>query len=129
MGRWAYFNTGVSYKFAHGQSSYDITELFSDYDENSYEDQSGTSLVSWNTKVKEEIKEWIDFKVVNDSEFPKVVWDSFEASAKGTEELLKKLYETSSDVVEEILYKYILACIIYHQLTYVEKLSCEFEVD
>ena len=33
MGRWAYFNTGVSYKFAHGQSSYDITELFSDYDE------------------------------------------------------------------------------------------------
>ena len=86
-------------------------------------------MVSWNTNVKEEIKEWIDFKVLNDSEFPTVDFGLYEASAKGTEELLKKLYETSSDVDEEVLYKYILASIIYHQLTYTENLSCEFEVE
>jgi hypothetical protein len=134
MGRWAYFSTGLEYKFWFGlQSSSDILEFYGK-ENNEFDDEyRGTKYVSWNSSVKENIKNDLDIMKNEHSFIQDISWDSFEENLEGTTKLYHSFCENNNnnhtEEQDEISSKYLLGFLIYHQLTYTENLSCEFEVE
>jgi hypothetical protein len=121
MGRYAFFNTGLEYKFKFGvQSSGDMIK----FNGNSYYGSNEDSLVhTWEKKIDESLikKQLEDYNYNN----IKIDLTNFENNIEGTYKLKNYL-----DKLEEICnnHEYILGYLIYHQLQYVDILSVEFEL-
>ena len=126
MGRYAFFNTSVEYKFRFGiQDSEDIRKFGGVGSYEGYE--SGYSSHSWNQSDKETIEaelkrllEWIGIDLVD--------FSTYEKNSKGTQQLYSDMYDLyHKDYNEEVIARYILGCLIYHQLLYTESLQADYE--
>lgn len=117
MGRYAFFNTEIEYKFWFAiQPSSDITCF------------GGRRItrMEWNAEeddleyAMEGLKE-----LVNKYNYTLPDFDKYEKSEDGT----RKLYEdvASKHGILEYDAKFCLGCIIYHQLTYKKQLTCDYE--
>lgn len=125
MGRYAFFTTGIEYKFWFAiQESADITRF------------GGITKVSSNCDYlqewKEEDKEYALqalrlFERRHD--IPPFDISSYEANVKETERLKEMFYGNLFDryLSEQEQAYYCLGWLIYHQLTYEPNLSCTFE--
>ena len=117
MGRYAFFNTGLEYKFRFAQQdSIDMT-LFGGKTFES-DDNSGDLIQKW---TKDDIS--IIKKNLEDFGYHELDLSKYENNINGTYELKFDLYDSTEDD-----YTYILGCIIYHQLQYTENLEVKFEI-
>ena len=99
MGRYAFFNTEYEYKFAFGvQDSSDIL-LFGGIGEE--------GIHTWT----QEDKTYILQKLIS------IDFEKYEKNVHGT-------YALEGDVSD---YTQKLGCVIYHQLLYIDELTCEYE--
>lgn len=128
MGRFANFNTGVEYKFAFGvQSSEDITTfggMVNDTDDEQY--NCYYSGHYW--KDKDEV-----FRHLNKfgEGFILPNFERYEKSMEGTYELLSdEPFHFNEDNQENKvnICRFILGCVIYHQLLYEPNLSVTYEL-
>lgn len=123
MGRWAFFNTGVEYKFAFAtQPSGDILQ-FSGID---ITEEEGEWRHMW---VRKWHLESVRALLSNHRRtFPEPTWDSYEDTQKGSQSLLSDLRSTLvTESCDESIHRYILGCIIYHQLRYTPVLTVTYE--
>ena len=130
MGRYAFFNTGFEYKFWFGtQPSEDILEFYGDFDKDSYDNQSGQYIISWEASLdKDRIRKRLDKMTVKHSGLPVVGWTNFPPHLDGTYTLRDYVTTNTTGIVDAKVHaKYVLGCLIYHQLTYKEELECDFE--
>lgn len=122
MGRYAFFNTGLEYKFGFGvQESTAIEEFGGQL--RILEDNDGE--ITW---TKEDIPlVRVCIKALEDClGFEEFSVDKYEKSLKGTQNLKSDLYEIL-DMNEKESYTYILGFLIYHQLLYKSPLVVRFE--
>lgn len=126
MGRYAFFTTGLEYKFLFGvQDSEDITTFGGVSNCEHYD--KGYYLQSWNQSDKETIEKELKYLLEWIGEDP-VDFTAYEKNVEGSWALKSKLYELyKSDHNEELVARYILGCLIYHQLLYIEELSADYE--
>lgn len=132
MGRYAYFTTGLEYKFAFGvQESLDITEFYGAWRKNMDEYENS---ISWTEdEDKEMILEKLERMQKENIMLPIIQFEQYKPSIQGTYEIRDYFYEIESTLYfgskegNKNFYKYLLGCLIYHQLTYIENLSCDFE--
>ena len=135
MGRYAYFSTGFDYKFWFGiQPTQDIFEFYGNLYEDSSDESSSDEKsyeyelpgkIRWDSSVKNLIQELID-EMKEESQLIDIHWASFENSLEGTQKLCDYFVEHEKSQSKEAA-KYMLGCLIYHQLFYEDELSCEFE--
>jgi hypothetical protein len=124
MGRYAFFNTDLEYKFAFGvQSSEDIQEFggtdISDYKNNGPRHK-------WTEEDREDIL--FELKHIEDFyEFEPFDFSKYEKNIDGTYEL-RRAFEKKYIHLEAYHYKYILGLIIYHQLEYMNPLTVNYEL-
>jgi formate-dependent nitrite reductase cytochrome c552 subunit len=115
MGRYAFFNTGLEYKFAFGiQDSLDMTK----FEGSAFYGRDEDHLIhKWDKidaeKIKEKLKEYL---------YDEIDFSKYTNNLDGTYNLKFDLHEQCSD------YEYILGCIIYHQLQYVDNLEVNYEL-
>ena len=126
MGRYAFFNTGLEYKFRFGvQPSEDITLFGGESSDINFEGGYGTQ--TWDAihfpeieKGLKRVLEWLGEEPVN--------WDIYEKSLKGTHDLYDDLYNLyKKDHREDLVARYILGCLIYHQLLYYKVVQADYE--
>ena len=122
MGRYAFFNTGVEYKFVFGrQSSGDMMQF------------GGTAY--YGRDESEAMHHWIKEKDLDDMKNKLKNYDGTD----GIEELdilipkyennIQGTYKLKSDLLDKTNnFTYILGCIIYHQLQYTDVLEVNFEL-
>lgn len=119
MGRYAYFNTNFEYKFLFGvQPSEDIRGFGGVIQ---YE------TVKWSEQDKEyildrlkDILSWLCIELVD--------FTKYEKNVDGTHTMVCDLYKFyGEDLPTEVVAKYILGCVIYHQLLYTETLDVHYE--
>lgn len=134
MGRYAFFNTDLEYKFGFGcQSSRDILlfgglgnsrGLISSYlfDEEDYE----SPYHEWSQDDKEKILKRLH-RIANNLEVELINFDSYEKNLDGTHNL-RNAVRDQIQVENEDFYLYLLGCLIYHQLLYKDILTCTYEV-
>lgn len=123
MGRWAYFNTGVDYKFAFAsQPTGDILK-FSGQD---ITEEDGEYRHMWVRKFDlETVRALLQ---MTSEMYVEPKWESYEQTKEGTELLHQDLYNTlDTDGADETVYRYILGCLIYHQLLYTPVLVANYE--
>jgi hypothetical protein len=127
MGRYAFFDTGLEYKFRFGvQPSEDIRTFGGLLSYEAYE-RSGYLTHTWTQEDKSTIEaelkallEWLGIEPVQ--------FETYEKNLDGTHELIHALYGLyKTDHNEEIVARYILGCCIYHQLLYTEALKVNYE--
>jgi hypothetical protein len=121
MGRYAFFNTGVEYKFVFAkQCSSDMMKFGGTANNGRYEDES---MNSWTKEDIPKIKIELDqYEEAYGLEKLETIISKFENNTKGTYELKNYLFDKSN------IYTYILGCIIYHQLQYVDVLEVNYEL-
>lgn len=126
MGRYAFFTTNLEYKFRFGvQESSDIRRFGGVA---SYENvEQGYLTHSWSQSDKEtietELKELLNWLGEDLVDFSK-----YEKNIEGTWTLRSELYDLyRRDHSEEITARYILGCLLYHQLLYCETFSADYE--
>jgi hypothetical protein len=126
MGRYAFFSPGFEYKFTFGvQPSEDIRSFGGKIH---YELSEGTYLHhEWDQTdcetIEGQLKELLQWVCVDAVDFAK-----YQLNLQGTYSLmydLHKLYQTDHD--PELVARYSLGCLIYHQLLYAETLFAEYE--
>ena len=133
MGRYAFFNTDLEYKFGFGcQDSSDIV-LFGGLgnysgiilnnlcDEEDYE----RPYHEWSQTEKEKIFKRIH-RIAQSLGRELVNFDSYEKNLDGTHKLRNDICDDFEHMHEDS-YLYLLGCLIYHQLLYTEKLTCTYE--
>lgn len=114
MGRYAFFNTGLEYKFRFGeQSSYDMQEF------------GGREIAYDDNDIDHRHHEWIqedrhipEFNLIKSE----IDLNKYEKNLEGTYSLCYDLYDL------DVSCTYRLGCLIYHQLLYTEVLTCRYEV-
>jgi hypothetical protein len=117
MGRYAFFNTGLEYKFKFAiQSSSDMLDFEG---LSSYGGNDDEMYHSWKKTDEIKIKKTLD-EYYED----KVDLTKFEKNLNGTYDL-KEYLETITDIRE---CGYVLGYLIYHQLQYVDELSVKYEI-
>lgn len=124
MGRYAFFNTGLEYKFAFTiQDSSDIIMFGGRLSSNEYH-------IEWN---QDDIHH-IEKTLANMYDFYRAIpFDDtkFKGTLDGTYTLknafLKEIENCEPDSAP-ILYRILLGHLILHQLSYEPKLSCDFEI-
>ncbi len=125
MGRYAFFNTGLEYKFGFGiQNSEDIFRfggcgnIHGRYNnDNPYHE--------WDASDKEYIKQNLEELEAMLNLLP-CPFERFEKTLNGTYDLR---YSLDSDHDNRTLfYQYILGCLIYHQLLYTPNLRATYEL-
>lgn len=125
MGRCAYFNTGVVYKFAFALQESDDIRRFSGLDITEDEDEDGYRHMwvrKWNLESARALLQTCSGMRVE----PK--WESYEHSKEGTESLRKDLSDTLlTGSPDESVFRYILGCLIVHQLMYTPVLVADYE--
>ena len=117
MGSYAFFNTGLEYKFKFAiQSSSDMLN----FEGLSYNGRDEDELIHiWKKTDEIKIKEKLDNYYDNKIDITK-----FEKNLSGTHEL-KNYLETITDIHN---CGYVLGYLIYHQLQYVDELSVRYEL-
>jgi len=109
MGRYIFFNTNLEHTFKFGiQPSSDIQEFAGDDTSNTYEYSH-----NWIQDDKSYIFNHISFLEIN--------FENYEKNLDGTHNLRSDLYNINIDC------KYILGCLIYHQLLYTDILRCHYD--
>ena len=116
MGRYAFFNTDFEYKFSFGiQDSSDILQFSGDYDDK--------EIVIWTQNDMIYIIDELDHFPYELPEFEK-----FEKTIHGTYELWWHIRDKNKNTDNyELLSRFTLGCLIYHQLSYEPNLSVHFE--
>lgn len=123
MGRWAFFNTGFEYKFAFAtQSSADIT-TFGGQDDGR-DDERGYYFWSWSACCDAERCLRNLRRMEKDYGWKPLDFDVWGKTEDGTRDLWVNLCDSISG---DAANRYILGCLIYHQLTYCKELSCHYE--
>lgn len=121
MGRYAFFNTTFEYKFAFAiQPSSDMLMFGGSEVQTKYDEDFGHS---WTKEDLPEIMETL--KII--SKFcciPIPKFESYEKSLEGTKIMRNELDKQIKDPLD---YRFLLGCLIYHQLTYKEPLTVEYE--
>lgn len=121
MGRYAFFNTGIEYKFAFAtQESSDITM---------FGGRPGDKPLTWSWLAQRDLP-----KVVACIEYLQsllglskgVDIEAYEKTADGTQSLLFHIHDSISEK-GLISLRYLLGCAIYHQLLYRQELEAEYE--
>ena len=127
MGRYAFFNTELEYKFRFGvQPSEDIRTFGGIMRHDLY--KGGDFHHEWEQKdmpfILQELNDMLEYR-----EIPLPEFETYEKNRDGTSNLKWKLeeYYTERNYSEEFIARFILGCILYHQLMYVEKLSVQYE--
>ncbi len=122
MGRYAFFNTGLEYKFTFAvQSSSDMLEFGGTSEQSSTYD----FIHSWEQKEAPSILDQI--RGLEDKfGLPELDFKAFSNNLDGTSEIRHRLWEYL-DMSEENHCLYQLGCIIYHQLQYQPNLRVTFE--
>jgi hypothetical protein len=126
MGRYAFFTTGLEYKFYFGvQPSEDIRSFggvgsYKNYDQ-------GYLSHSWNQSdkatIEKELKDLLEWIGEEPIDFHK-----YEKKIEGTWKLKSDLYELyKSEHSAELVARYMLGCLIYHQLLYSNVLEADYE--
>lgn len=116
MGRYAFFDTGVEYKFWFAvQPSDDITCFGG----------RRVTRMEWNAEedlkyTMKELKELVEKYNYTLPEF-----EAYEKNEEGTRKLYRDV--ASRYELKEQDAKFCLGCIIYHQLTYKPNLTCDYE--
>ncbi len=126
MGRYAFFNTDLEFKFRFAvQPSSDMRTFGGRMCHEKYEGSDYHH--EWEKKdmeyIMDEIKGLLDWLGVEPVDFEK-----YEKNLEGTHELryvLDDLYRKKHS--EDLVARYILGCCIYHQLLYMEKLTVHYE--
>jgi hypothetical protein len=121
MGRYAFFNTGLEYKFAFGiQSSQDI-QLFGQEDLEAAEPtQRWTAADAPEIlRILGEWEEFWGFDPVNVEEFP--------ATLEGTH-MLRNYLVWRNSYSDIMYYRYLLTALIFHQLQYEPNLEAHYEL-
>jgi hypothetical protein len=120
MGRYAFFNTGIEYKFRFAiQPSEDMLDFFGiSYDG----PDEGCLIHKWKKTDAILIKEQLDDELILSE---KIDITKFENNMKGTYDL-KYYLGNISDISNN--HRYILGYLIYHQLQYEDNLSVEYEL-
>lgn len=126
MGRYAFFNTGLEYKFCFGlQTSRDILS-FGGYYNMKHDDPQ----IEWD--VEEELEGILEKlrEIEAVTQWPKLDFDKFSKNCDGTEELRSYLWEQEDAVrgIPKDKVRYHLGCLIYHQLLYTPQLSAHFDL-
>lgn len=127
MGRYAFFNTELEYKFAFGiQSSEDIQE-FGGQDTTNYEKNNNNDLSHrWTEEDKDDVlseirhlEDFYSFEIFDFSKYTKDI--------DGTYQIKYDFYKNNK-YLEVYHYKYLLGLLIYHQLEYKTPLIVEYEI-
>ena len=129
MGRYAFFNTGVEYKFAFAiQSSVDMVK-FAGSEEGV---QGAVAYHQWEREDIPFIK--MRLEALQDAIHAESAPDfgKYKKTLEGTQKLHRDLCESftvcASEELVEITYEYILGCLIYHQLLYQVPLTVKYEL-
>lgn len=126
MGRYAFFNTEVEYKFAFGvQGSGDIQE-FGGQDTTDYENTRYEPSHKWTEDDKEDVlseirhlEDFYDFKPFNFLKYKKDLDGTYQ---------LRRDFEKTYEYFDAHHYKYLLGLLIYHQLEYMSPLTVQYEL-
>jgi hypothetical protein len=115
MGRYAFFNTGLEYKFKFALQSSEDMLYFAGV---SYNGRDENELVHiWNKTDLIKIKEKLYDYYAEEVDLTK-----FEKNLSGTYDLKYHLEQITDN------YTYVLGYLIYHQLHYVDELSVNYEL-
>ena len=123
MGRWAFFNTGMEYKFAFAiQGSEDIT-MFGGR-------RSGDLCWTWSAeKDLPIVKAALDYLHLLLGGQEPIDVEKYEMSVNGTcnlqHAILNSFDGTQSECI--LVHRYALGCLIFHQLLYQAELTVEYE--
>lgn len=126
MGRYAFFNTGLEYKFAYGvQESRDILEFGGTYSKP--EHQNHDHAISWS---KDDIEPILGIlKMLHTHHMiPQFDWTPYPHTLSGTYELKWAFEKHCDERTNSSLHLLALGYVILHQLQYQPELYCEFEV-
>jgi hypothetical protein len=120
MGRYAFFSTGYEYKFRFAvQESSDIRTFGGIM-------IGGPGDHEWDTRDLEYIES--ELKQLEEGYgFVRPNMDSYPKTVKGTDELRWAAGDKEPRHSEEEYCRYILGLIIYHQLTYTDRLNVDYE--
>jgi hypothetical protein len=120
MGRYAFFNTGLEYKFTFAlQKSSDILKFGGMPDSKEYSHRWSRND---QTMILGRVRDMEDVLGL-----PEMKFELYEKTLDGTHTLRHDLW----DIVvadAELFSTYSLGCLIYHQLLYTEGLTCRYEV-
>ena len=121
MGRYCFFNTGVEYKFWFGvQPSEDILK-FGGTPTFVYE---GDHKHTWSVIDRKRIENTLR-NLEETLGLEKIDFEKYEKSVEGTYQLKDYLYTIVNET--PLISRYILGCLIYHQLLYRLDLNCIYE--
>jgi hypothetical protein len=121
MGRYAFFNTTLEYKFAFAvQPSSDMLMFGGSEMETKDEEDFGHS---WTKDDLPEILETLEII----SKFCCIPLPNFETYEKNLEGTQTMRNEIDKKIKEPLDYRFLLGCIIYHQLTYMDPLTVNYE--
>lgn len=122
MGRYAFFNTGFEYKFRFAVQPSEDMLAFGGTPTFVYE---GDPKHDWTIVDRKKI-EGILRDLEDALELPNLNFELYSKDVEGTSDLRLDFY--SSEKSDEMLFcKYVLGCLIYHQLLYRLDLSCTYE--
>ena len=135
MGRYAFFNTGFEYKFGFGKQSSEDILLFgglgsfgSDIHDSCFgEEEFRSPYHQWSSADMELIESRLQ-KLAIAAGIEDIKIEDYPKDIGGTSDLRSDIYDrfdTCRDL--KYAYMYLLGCIIYHQLLFTDKLSCEYE--
>jgi hypothetical protein len=121
MGRYAFFSTGLEYKFVFATQSSEDIEMFGGI---IFHENANSGKIKWTQNDIENIKISLDHLFVSNG-ITDFDIHRYEKNIQGTHllkfDLEKKLEHTGS-------YKTILGVLIYHQLLYTETLTCKYDI-
>lgn len=117
MGRYAFFNTGLEYKFGFAIQPSSDMQQFGGTCTSEEEDEAKHE---WIQEDRDEVKAELDFLCESLPPF-----DDYEKNLEGTHALDYYIYE---NILKGELYKIRLGCLIYHQFLYTDKLTVGYEL-
>ncbi len=130
MGRYAFFNTELEYKFRFGVQPSEDIRAFGGI--NRWDLATpGNKHHEWEQRDMEHIFKELEIVILVNSYLQMPDFEQYEGNLEGTSELkhdLDEYYNKTKYLEEqEIVARFILGCLIYHQLLYKEKLLASYE--
>lgn len=134
MGRYAFFNTGVEYKFSFACRDSDDILLFGGlghfgstmthqyFKEEEYEDP----YHEWHQHEKEKILSRVN-TLGRNLGIESIDFALYDKSVEGTADLKDSIFDLIEYKDDRLGNLFLLGCIIYHQLLYTDKLTAQYE--